>query len=259
MTMFALGEAAARVLGGMARAPGGATRRRSGTPHRTGQPVRRDSMEAGSFEEHFFRLPARGETDRMLRAARAALDAGRRLRRAVRTEGRVLTAAERACAGLTAGAVRVYQEICTLARLNGGRVFPSYDHLAEASALGRATVARALHLLEAAGLLVRQRRFCRVEGEGPRYRQTSNAYRPTLSGRLMGLLPRSLRSAPIPDDMAQAQADRAQAVAAMEATLSCRELAAVTTGGALGRMLARLGAAIDLRESQKGSEPQTQS
>ncbi|MBB3348866.1 hypothetical protein FHY02_003348 [Sphingomonas sp. BK069] len=32
-------------------------------------------------------------------------------------------------AALTAGAMRVYEEICTLARLNEGRVFPSYDRL----------------------------------------------------------------------------------------------------------------------------------
>ncbi|MFD1960739.1 hypothetical protein ACFSHP_20210 [Novosphingobium panipatense] len=43
---------------------------------------------------------------------------------------------------MTAGAVRVFEEICTLARLNAGRVFPSYNRLAEATALGRATVAR---------------------------------------------------------------------------------------------------------------------
>ncbi|MFC3216416.1 helix-turn-helix domain-containing protein [Novosphingobium panipatense] len=98
--------------------------------------------------------------------ARAALDTGRRLKRAVRTEGHVLSPAEAALTGLTAGAVRVFEEICTLARLNAGRVFPSYNRLAEATALGRATVARALAALERAGFLVRQRRFKRVEG-GP--------------------------------------------------------------------------------------------
>ncbi len=70
--------------------------------------------------------------------------------------------------------MRVYEDICTLARLNRGRVFPSYDHLTTATALGRATVARAIALLKEIGFLVRQRRFKRVEGEGPRYKQTSN-------------------------------------------------------------------------------------
>ncbi len=259
MTAFTLGEAATAALGQMRiRRPA-----RSGAPHPTGAPVRRDSIEAGSFEEHFFAVPAKGECDRLLRTARAALDAGRRLKRAARAEGRHLTGAERVLAALTAGAVRVYEELCTLARLNGGRVFPSYDHLAVATALGRATVARALAALEAAGFLVRQRRFARVEGDGagPRYAQTSNAYRPTLSRRVLDLLPRWLRPAPMPDDVIQSEADRADELAAMRASLTCRELAQSSVGGALGRVLAKLGSAIDDtldssgRESHNDPEP----
>lgn len=256
MTAFTLGEATVMVLDRIGTdAPA-----RRGTPHRTGAPVRRDSIEAGTFETAFFATPAKGEPDRMLRAARAALDAGRRLKRAARIEERELTLPERALAALTAGAVRVYEEICTLARLNDGRVFPSYDRLAQATALGRATVARALGLLEAAGFLVRQRRFKRIPngGVGPRYAQTSNVYRPTLPQRLMAHLPRWLRPAPLPADVVQQAAVRAEEQAAMEAGLSARELAVVSgAGGALGRMLARLGAAVDAveRESQKRSEP----
>jgi hypothetical protein len=215
--------------------------------------VLRNSIEAGTFENAFFAVPAKGETDRLLRMARAALDAGRRVKRAARVEGRALSGPECALAALTAGAVRVYEEICTLARLNEGRVFPSYDHLAAATALGRATVARALAALEAAGFLVRQRRFKRVEGEadrdgeGPRlrYAQTSNVYRPMLPGRILALLPHWLRPAPPPDDALQHVAERAETVAAYHAQLSCRELAQATVGGALGRVLAALGARID--------------
>ncbi|RZM06958.1 MAG: helix-turn-helix domain-containing protein, partial [Sphingomonas sp.] len=189
MAAFTLGEATTMALGRMAPAQG--PRRAAPRPsHHTGAPVRRDSMEAGTFEDLFFAIPVKGEPDRMLRAARAALDAGRRLKRAVRAEARDLSASERALAAMTAGAVRVFEEICTLARLNAGRVFPSYDWLAEATALGRATVARALAVLEGAGFLVRQRRFKRVEGEGPRYAQTSNVYRPVLPQRMLDLLPR---------------------------------------------------------------------
>lgn len=233
---------------------------RSGGLHRTGAPVRRGSVEAGSVEDSFFAVPARGETDRLLRAARAALDAGRRVRRAARAEGRMLDATEAALAGLTAGAVRVFEEICTLARLNGGRVFPTYDHLAKATALGRATVARALAALEAAGFLLRQRRFCRTVdgkgGSGPRYRQTSNIYRALLPGKLLRFLPRSLRPAPPPCDAVVHQAEAAAELVAMRATLSCRELAEVTLGGALGRVLASLGAAIDRAGSESHLDPQ---
>ena len=111
MKAFTLGEATALALGGFGASFGGSAARRkparSGGLHRTGAPVLRDSVEAGSFEEQFFTVPAKGETDRLLRMARAALDAGRRLKRAVRVDGRDLSVAERAIAAMTAGAVRV--------------------------------------------------------------------------------------------------------------------------------------------------------
>lgn len=256
MMALILAQAIARIgaqdKGASARRPPA----RSGGLHRTGAPVRRGSVEAGTIEDSFFAVPAKGETDRLLRAARAALDAGRRVRRTARAEGRMLDAAEAALAGLTAGAVRVFEEICTLARLNGGRVFPTYDHLAKATALGRATVARALAALEAAGFLIRQRRFCRTTGSGPRYRQTSNLYRALLPGKLLRFLPRSLRPAPLPCDAVVHHAEAAAELAAMRATLSCRELAEVTLGGALGRVLASLGAAIDRATCESHIDPQ---
>lgn len=259
MTAITLGEATVRALGAVrigrpcsARAP------RSGSVHRTGAPVRRDSIEAGTFEEMFFAVPAKGECDHLLRVARQALDAGRRLARVERSGERALSVAERTLTRLTASAVRVYEEICTLARLNRGRVYPSYDRLADVTGLGRATIARALTALEAAGFLVRQRRFARVAGEGagPRYAQTSNAYRPMLPRAVLGLLPRWMRPAPIPCDQAQRDAVQAAELAAMKASLSARELAGVTVGGPLGRALARLGAALDGRERESHADPQ---
>lgn len=206
----------------------------------------------------FFAAPAKGECDHLLKVARQALDAGRRLARVERSGERALSASERTLTHLTASAVRVFEELCMLARLNRGRVYPSYDRLAEVTGLGRATIARALTALERAGFLLRQRRFTRVEGEraGPRYAQTSNAYRPLLPRRIMGLLPRWMRPAPVPCDQAQHAADQAEQLAAMKATLSARELAQVTVGGALGRVLAELGAALDARACESRSEPQ---
>jgi len=265
MTVCTLGQASALALRAPARpARGGSTPwrpARSGGVHRTGAPVRRDSIEAGTFEAQFFAVPAKGETDRLLHAARRALDIGRALRREARAGARVLDAAETAIAALTAGAVRVFEELMTLARLNKGQVFPSYDHLAAATGLGRATVARALRALEATGMLVTQRRFKRVEGEGPRYAQTSNVYRALLPAKLLALLPRRFRPAPLPDDQIQREADRAEDQAAMLAGLSCRDLARATVGGALGAMLARLGKALDdvLCESQNDPQPLTES
>ncbi len=264
MAVFTLGQATARALAAAAAgrrsdrrvAPGLDVR--SGGRHRTGAPVLRDSIEAGTFETLFFTVPAKGETDTLLRIARRTLDAGRQLRREARAGDRILTAAERRIVLLTAAAVRVYEEILTLARLNKGRVFPSYDHLAKATSLARATIARALQILEDIGFLVRQRRFKRVEAEGPgpRYRQTSNVYRPTLPQRVLGYLPRWMRPAPLPDDIVQQQTDRTAEVTTMLAGLSCRDLATVTVGGQLGKMLAKLGASVDRLESESQIRPQ---
>lgn len=233
-------------------------RHKSGAPHRTGARVLRDSVEAGTFEHVFFAAPAKGETDRMLRAARRLLDAGRQLRGEARQGLRALTPVERLLTTLTGASVRVFEEILTLSRLNGGRVFPSYDHLAQATSLGRATVARALATLEAIGLLVRQRRFKRIEAEGPgpRYEQTSNAYRAFLPERLRSYLPRWMRPAPLPDDELQRQAEHAEEVARMGSQLSCRELAASIADGLLAKVLARLGAALDRHESESQNDPQ---
>lgn len=254
MAFHSLGDATRIALGSI---PVRRTPARSGAVHRTGAPVRRDSIEAGTFEDQFFAAPARGETDRLLRMARSALDSARRLKRIERTGERALSAAERQLTRLSAGAVRVYEEICTLARLNRGRVFPSYDRLAEATGLGRATVARTLAVLEALGFLVRQRRFRRVEGAGdrPRYAQTSNAYRPTGPKAIAACLPRWLRPAPLPDDVVVAEAERVAATTTMLASLTCRELAETRVGGALGRVLTRLGAAVDAA-SESHPDPQ---
>jgi hypothetical protein len=233
--------------------------RRSGSPHRTGARVLRGSVEAGTFEESFFAAPAKGETDRLLRAARRILDAGRQLRREARAGTRTLTPAERLLTTLTAASVRVFEEILTLARLNRGRVFPSYDHLAAATGLGRATVARALHLLEGIGFLVRQRRFKRIEdaeGPGPRYAQTSNAYRALLPRIVADHLPRWMRPAPVPDDVAQHRIEDAEEMRYMRKSLTCRELAESTIGGALGKALARLGAALDREECESQNHTQ---
>lgn len=218
------------------------------TPHRTGARVLRDSVEAGTFEHAFFTAPAKGETDRLLRAARRILDAGRQLRREARAGLRTLTPTEARITTLTAAGVRVFEEILTLARLNAGRVYPSYDRLADVTGLGRATVARAIAILEGLGFLMRQRRFCRIEdaeGAGPRYAQTSNAYRVFLPRALVAYLPRWMCPAPIPDDAEHHRESHADDMAAMVASLSCRELAEAHVGGALGKVLARLGAALD--------------
>lgn len=76
MGTLAFGEALVGALGGhVARVKGhGPRKTRSGAPHPTGAPVLRDSVEEGTFEHLFFTPPAKGETDRLLRAARRILE-----------------------------------------------------------------------------------------------------------------------------------------------------------------------------------------
>jgi hypothetical protein len=270
MTAYTLGEAGALALARIGRRAGA-------LPQDTGpftcsvdaepaaavlrRPVLPGSREAGTFEKAFFAAPAKGETDRVLRAARRALDAARMLRRIERRGERTLTASERLVVQLSAGAVRVLEELLTLARLNRGRVYPSYDHLARVTGLGRATVARGLRVLEEIGFLVRQRRFARLHGQGagPRIAQTSNVYRMTLPQTVLAHLPRWMRAAPPPDDAAQRAAEHDAEQAAMRRTLSCRELALATVDGPLGRMLAKLGAGIDARDANRLSIPERES
>lgn len=250
MGTYSFGEALTGALGG-AKAEK-ARKSRSGAPHPTGAPVRRDSVEAGTFEHLFFAAPAKGETDRLLRAARRILDAGRQLRREARCDGRVLTPTERLLTTLTAASVRLFEEIVTLARLNRGRVFPSYDYLTEATGLGRATVARGLRILEGIGFLVRQRRFRRLEGKGPgpRYEQTSNVYRAFLPKCVQAYLPRWMRPAPVPDDAQHREAERREERDWMLSRLPLGEQAKAMVDGPLGKVLARLGTAIEGRERQ---------
>lgn len=266
MGTLAFGEAMVSAMAGLGK-PAKTSRpaqwprkNRSGAPHPTGAPVLRDSVEAGTFEHLFFVSPAKGEPDRLLRAARRILDAGRQLRREARCDGRILTSAEQLLTTLTAASVRVLEEILTLSRLNKGRVFPSYDYLADATSLGRATVARALRILEGIGFVVRQRRFKRIEGDGagPRYAQTSNVYRAFLPDIVQRYLPRWMRPAPLPDDQVQREADRQEDMATMRAALCPRERRKAMEKGQLAKVLARIEAALDARMVEDATQRESQ-
>jgi len=232
---------------------------RSGAVRHTGAPVLRNSVEAGTFEESFFVLPAAGELNKIYATAKRAVDEANRLRRVARSGERGLTVAERILLGLTEKGLRILEELLTLARLNKGQVYPSYEYLMDRTSVGRATITRALASLERLGFIVRQRRFKRVAGDGagPRYHQTSNAYRLQIPQRLMTLIPRWMRPAPVPVDLEQHDLEQKAETKAMLATLSCKELAEATVGGALGKILARLGAGVDRaeREAHNGSQP----
>lgn len=228
---------------------------RSGALHRTGAPVRRGSLEAGTFEDGVFtgRYPP-GEPDRLYGIARHLREQGRSLMRKMRA-GNTLSAIERDIAALTDSAVHLYDKLCELARLGDGTLEPSYAWMEKKSGLSHGTIAANLTLLEELGFLMRQRRFKRVEDElgEKRYKQTSNVYRLLMPKKLLRFVPRRYQPAPIPPDEEQRQQDRREEQQHMLAGLSCRDLARVTVGGALGRMLERLGDSIDRRSGCESS------
>lgn len=222
--------------------------RTSGAQHRTGAPVRRGSKEEGTFEDAFFVPITEAEQRQMIATAKATVREGRRLARTARQDGRKLTKAERTIAGLKSSAVEIFDVLLRLARRFAGKVFPTYDHIMGETDLSRATVGRALKALEAVGLVIRQQRFRRVKGEGKatQYRQTSNAYRTSLPARLVKLLPRWRRPAPVPDDHIQREADRLEDQQHMLDGLTCRELARQTLPpGPLAAAVAAFGDRLD--------------
>lgn len=225
-------------------------RKRSGALHRTGRPVRGGSLEAGTFEDTFFRAPGKGEPDRQLKALKLAVDEGKKLAREARRRGEPLLGQDQLLAQLTDLTARVYEVFVTLSRVCKGEVYPSYDQIAKKSGRGRASVARAIKLLEALGFLVKVRRFKKVEGEGPgpRYEQTSNAYRLSLPEFAAKLFPTRRAPAPKPDDVVWHEIDRVETVAHMLATLPAKEFAAQATSPDL-RDAFRMRDALDLREA----------
>ncbi|KQM88487.1 hypothetical protein ASE67_01645 [Sphingomonas sp. Leaf23] len=213
----------------------------------------------GTFEHTFWVTPGKGETDRIMHATRKALDAARGLRRRARAGEIALTASERLLTSLTAGAVRVMQEILDLARLNGGRVYPSYDRIAEKTNLARRTVSRAISILEGLGLIQKQRRFTMqpADDDAKRYRQTSNAYRPTLPQIVSRYLPKFLRPTPVPADAAFLVEEHARITAEMLASTSCEQRVdfLFESASPMAEAFRRMAALVDSRECQNGSEP----
>jgi DNA-binding transcriptional ArsR family regulator len=136
-------------------------------------------------------------------------------------------------------------------KLFKGRVYPSYEMIAEWAVVSRPTVHRALKSLEAAGLLARLRRYVQIEDEtiGARSEQTSNAYRLELPAIVRDLIERRFRPAPMPDDEAQRQRDRLSDHATMLSGLSKADyIRATTTDAGLAKTLISLLEGIEKRD-----------
>jgi DNA-binding transcriptional ArsR family regulator len=240
-----IGDLLPQLLGQMA----GESRQRGGR-HLTKQAVHGGSKEAGSFQEEAFYAKL---DDTMRRACRRGVkemfERGRRAAVQARREGRELTAFERLCVAITNSAIRVYEALLRMEKRFKGRVFPSYELIAEWATVSRSTVYRALDALEAAGLLARLRRYVQTKDKtiGARSEQTSNAYRMQLPAIVRDLIERRFRPAPMPADEAQRQHQRLADHAAMLGSLSRGDYIRATTGdAALAAVLIRLGESVEL-------------
>jgi ribosomal protein S21 len=218
---------------------------RSGAPNPTGAPVLRGSLEEGTFEHRFWRIYEPRETDRLHRAAEDVARMFRRERRDLRAGGEQ-QGIEAMLPMLTQSAVHVYKVLCQLGRTCKGEIYPSYEWLISKTDLSRATIARSIKQLKEAGFLSIQRRCKRIEreGPGPRFEQTSNAYRLDWPSRLAKWLGYTHAPCPIPDDEADRQQQRYP-------DLPIR----VQSNNALDSALERLERALEKRESHKDTQP----
>ena len=235
-------------------------RSRSGAPNPTRAHVHPNSRRAGTFEDDFFYSYAKGETDRLYKKAVELLKRKNAIRRLARSEARQLTEDERLVTLITPAAVRVFEQLTTLARTCAGKVFPTWEWIEAATGLSRASVGRGLSILARMGLLDKQRRCVPIDppADRPKARnaQTSNVYRMSFPNRLARFLPRFLRPAPLPDDVMQREADRIEEIEAMRLWRTPRQVVAeeIQDDG-LRRVLDSLAAAIEQRESQKNGQP----
>jgi len=174
-------------------------KQRSGATHQTGALVWRDSREEGTFEHHFFRQYAKGEPDQLLKALDKVIQ---RLWNVRVDDRRYGTNKADQLPTLTNACYRIYRYLTSVGRTCKGEIRPGYEQIASQTSLARATVARSLRQLEKAGFLVKQRRFKRVEknGPGPRWIQTSNAYRLAWPEALKNWLSPNQSAVPTPDD-----------------------------------------------------------
>ncbi len=235
-------------------------RSRSGAPNPTRAHVHPNSRRAGTFEDDFFYSYAKGETDRLYRNAVELLKRKNAVRRLARAEARPLTEDERLATLITNAALRVFEQLTTLARTCAGKVFPTWEWIEAASGLSRASVGRGLSILARMGLLEKQRRCVPIDppADRPKARnaQTSNVYRMSFPNRLARFLPRRFRPVPLPDDVIQHETDRIEQIERMRLWRSPRQVVAedIEDDG-LRLVMDRLALAVEKQESQKNGQP----
>jgi len=234
-------------------------RSRSGAPNPTRAHVHPNSRRAGTFEDDFFYSYAKGQPDRLYKQAAELLKRKNALRRLARAEERELTEDERLATLITNTALRVFEQLTTLARTCAGKVFPTWEWIEAAAGVSRASVGRALSALARMGLIDKQRRCVPIDAPADRPKarnaQTSNVYRMRFPNRLTRFLPRRLRPVPLPDDVIQVETDRVEQIEQWRLWRTPRQVVAEgITDPELRAVLNRLAIAIE-GQSQNNGQP----
>ena len=205
-------------------------------------PVRRQSYFKGRSEGRIWRPTNRQETQKVLLAAK-------RYELAERQKG------ERS-GPLGSVAIEVIEFFVNLVDFRTGRLEPSIETIMGKIRRSRDAVVRALKALRAHGFLDWLRRYEPTGNEsGPQVQQASNAYRLSLPEKALRLLGRFGKTPPPPDDHSHAREVRTIELDAHKKTLPLDEMALFDVGNnPLGKALARLGKAMQERESAKQTE-----
>ena len=210
--------------------------------------LHRNSHRAGTCEATFWRSTTRQEVQKIIKAAQRYELHGRKPGRRNGPLGGV--------------ALEILALFGNLVSYKTGRLDPSLDWIMDKLKRSRDAVVRALKALRDHGFLDWLRRFEPTpnEGRGPQARQVSNAYRLFAPKRALALLGRWSGRPSLPDDDDLARADRKAIEAEHVASLNLGAFASFQCGDTpLGRALAQMGKAIDLRESAKRTESQSTS
>ena len=218
------------------------------TGTRTHSPTRlhRNSHRAGTCEATFWRSTTRQEVQKILKAAQRYELHSRKPGRRNGPLGNI--------------ALEILALFGNLVSYKTGRLDPSLDWIMGKLKRSRDAVVRALKALRDHGFLDWLRRFepSRNEGRGPQVRQVSNAYRLSAPKHALALLGRWSGRPSLPDDDTAARADRKAIEAKHVASLDLGAFASFRCGDSpLGRALAQMGKALDLRESAKRTESQS--
>lgn len=210
--------------------------------------LHRNSHRAGACEATFWRSTTRQEVQKIIKAAQRYELHGRQPGRRNGPLGGI--------------ALEILALFGNLVSFKTGRLDPSLEWIMDKLKRSRDAVVRALKALRDHGFLDWLRRFEKTpnEGRGPQVRQVSNAYRLSVPKQALALLGRWAGRPSLPDDDDLARADRKAVEAEHVALLDLGSFASFQLGDSpLGRALAQMGKALDLRESAKRTESQSTS